>query len=324
MPKPRVLITQGFIHPGDEIDRRLQDAGFETRFDRWHGGRTEEEMIGLLRGIDGVIASFDPFTAPTLQAADRLKVISRTGVGYDAVDLEAATARGIAVCITPGTNNLSVAEYTLALILECARKMVMNLTEIGKGGFTRHLGRDLAGCTLGVVGLGAIGKEVAKRARAFEMRILAYDLFQDETFAAGYNISYVSLEQLLRESDYIALHLLLNESTHHLINAERLSLLKPTAYLINTSRGGIIDTEALCEALREKRIGGAALDVFEQEPLPADSPLRQLENAYLSPHAATWTQNYHTGSGAMAAENLIRVLRGEKPLSIVNPEVLAR
>lgn len=320
--KPRVLITQGFVQPGDEIDRRLQEAGFETLFNRWHGGRTEEEMIDLLKGIDGVMASFDPFPARVIESADRLKVISRTGVGYDAVDVKAATARGVAVCITPGTNNHSVAEYTIGLILQCARQMVTNLVEIRNGGWTRHLGRDLAGCTLGIVGLGAIGKEVAQRARAFEMQVLSYDLVEDRAFAAQHQVAYAPLEQLLRESDYVALHLLLNDSTYHLINAERLALMKPSAYLINTSRGGVIDTEALCEALKEKRIAGAALDVFEQEPLAANSPLRELDNAYISPHAATWTRNYHADSGSMAAENLINVLQGGRSLCVVNPEAL--
>jgi D-3-phosphoglycerate dehydrogenase/(S)-sulfolactate dehydrogenase len=259
-----------------------------------------------------------------MQAADRLKVISRTGVGYDAVDVQAATARGIVVTITPGVNRHAVADWAVALILCCSRRLPENLAEIRRGGWGRHEGVDLAGSTLGIVGLGTIGKEVAKRAKAFGMRLLAFDLVQDRPFAEGQGIAYVSLEDLLRQSDFVSIHCFLNEATRHLINAERLAWMKPTAYLINTARGGIVDTEALCQALQTKRIAGAGLDVFETEPLRADSPLRALENVYLTPHVAGSSADARRLSGATAAENLIRALNGERPEGIVNPEVVAR
>ena len=246
----------------------------ETVYRPWHGGRTEEELIGLLQGIDGAIVSTDPFTAKVIQAADRLKVISRTGVGYDAVDVPAATARGVIVTTTPGVNRHAVADWALALMLCCARKVPENLAEVPRGAWTRYEGMDLDGKTLGVVGLGTIGKEVAKRAKAFGMRLLAFDLVQDLPFAEGQGIAYVSLEDLLRQSDFVSIHCFLNEATRHLINAERLALMKPTAFLFNTARGGIVDTEALYQALHAKRIAGTGLDVFEGEPLRADSPLR--------------------------------------------------
>lgn len=322
MDKPRVLITSIFLRPGDEVDRRLRDAGFETVHSPLTGGRTEEEMIDLLRGIDGAIVSMDPFTARVLAAAPQLKVISRTGVGYDAIDVKAATARGIVVTTTPGVNRHAVADWTFALILCCARKLRENLAEVRRGGWVRHEGCDLAGKTLGIVGLGTIGKEVARRAQAFQMRILACDLAQDVPFAEGHGIAYVSLEDLLRRSDFISLHLFLSGASRHLINADRLALMKPTAFLINTARGGLVDTAALCRALKEQRIAGAALDVVEDEPLCADSPLRALDNVYLSPHVGGATADARRLSGAMAAENLIRALKGERPEGIVNPEVL--
>ena len=281
-------------------------------------------MTDLLRGIDGAIVSSDPFTARVIQAADRLRVISRTGVGYDAVDVPAATKRGVIVTTTPGVNRHAVADWALALILCCARKVPESLAEVRRGAWTRYLGMDLAEKTLGVVGLGTIGKEVAKRAKAFGMRLLAFDLVQDLPFAAGQGIAYVPLEDLLRQSDFVSIHCFLNAATRHLINAERLLLMKPTAFLINTARGGIVDTEALTQVLRAKRIAGAGLDVFEGEPLRADSPLRELENVYLSPHCAGSTTDARTRSGRMAAENLVRGLTGERPEGIVNPEVLAR
>ena len=322
MVKPRILITSIFLRAGDDVDCRLREAGFEPVYHPLTGKRTEEELIDLLRGIDGVIVSSDPFTARVLAAAPQLKVISRTGVGYDAIDMKAATARGIVVTTTPGVNRHAVAEWAMALMLCCARKLTTNLDEVRRGGWTRHEGIDLAGKTLGLVGLGTIGKEVAQRATAFEMRILAYDLVQDLPFAEAHRVSFVPLDQLLRESDFVSLHLFLNDASRHLINAERLALMKPTAYLINTARGGIVDTAALCLALKEKRIAGAGLDVVESEPLPPDSPLRGCDNVYLSPHVGGASADARRLSGAMAAENLIRALRGERPQGIVNPEVL--
>ncbi len=245
MTTPRVLITSIFLKAGDDVDRYLASQGMEPVYRPWHGGRTEEEMTGLLRGIDGAIVSSDPFTARVIQAADRLRVISRTGVGYDAVDVPAATKRGVIVTTTPGVNRHAVADWALALILCCARKVPESLAEVRRGAWTRHEGMDLAEKTLGVVGLGTIGKEVAKRAKAFGMRLLAFDLVQDLPFAAGQGIAYVPLEDLLRQSDFVSIHCFLNAATRHLINAERLLLMKPTAFLINTARGGIVDTEAL-------------------------------------------------------------------------------
>ena len=322
MEKRRVLITSIFLKEGDDVDRYLRAHGAETVYRPWHGGRTEDELIDLLKGIDGAIVSTDPFTARVIQAADRLKVISRTGVGYDAVDVPAATKRGIIVTTTPGVNRHAVADWALALILCCARKVPENLAEVRRGAWARHEGTDLAEKILGIVGLGTIGKEVAKRGKAFGMRLLAFDLVQDPKFAEEQGIAYVPLEDLLRQSDFVSIHCFLNESTRHLINAERLALMKPTAFLINTARGGIVDTEALCHALQAKRIAGAGLDVFEGEPLRADSPLRALENVYLTPHCAGSTTDARERSGTTAADNLIRALRGERPQGIVNPEVL--
>lgn len=318
----RVLITTIFLHPGCEVDLTLRAEGCETLFKPLHGVRSEEELIDLLKGVDGAIVSSDPFTARVMEASPQLKVISRTGVGYDAIDLNAATARGIIVCNTPGVNRHAVAEWTFALMLACARKMKENLSEVRSGGWARHEGMDLAGKTLGIVGLGTIGKELAQRADAFEMRILACDVVRDIQFAEAHRVAFVPLERLLGESDFVSLHLFLNDKSRHLINDERLALMKPTAFLINTARGGIVDTEALCRALREKRIAGAALDVVEGEPLRADSPLRELNNVYLSPHVGGVTADARRLSGAMAAENLICAFKGERPRGILNPEIL--
>jgi len=321
MGKPRVLITTYYLHPDHEVDRHLRKAGLETVFSPWRGDRTEDEMIEVLQGIDGVIASSDPFTARVLDSANRLKVIARTGAGYDTVDVKAATARKIAVCTTPGANRHAVAEWAITLMLVLARKALDNLAEVRKGGWTRHEGVDLTGKTLGIIGLGTIGREVAQRMRAFEMRILASDPIENQQFAEEHGINYVPVEQLLRESDFVTIHSLMSAENKHMINAERLALMKPTAYLVNTGRGGIIDGKALYQALNEKRIAGAALDVFEEEPLPADSPLRELDNLLMSPHAAGSTADARRLSPFMAADDVIRVLRGERPLYALNAEI---
>lgn len=317
MERPRVLVTTRFVKPGDEIEHYLREAGMEPVFRRCH---TEEEMIEALQGADAVICSSDPLSARVIASADRLKVISRTGVGYNTIDVAAATARGIPVCTQPGGNRHAVAEYAFALMLACARRLLENNAEVQNGGFTSYAGVELAGKTLGIVGLGTIGKEVAQRARAFEMRILAHDLLQDQVFADGFGVTYVPLEQLLKESDFVSLHVFLNEQTHHLINAERLALMKPAAFLINTARGGVVDTEALREAIVAKRIAGAGLDVHEQEPL-VDSPLRGLPNVILTPHAAGASTDVRRQSPLRAADAAIQVLRGERPAYPLNPEV---
>ena len=320
----RTLITVPYMRPDDAGDRILRKAGVETVFNLMSGHRSEEVMIGLLTDIDAAIVGLDPFTAKVMDASPRLKVISRSGVGYDDIDVPAATERGVAVCTTPGLNHNAVAEYTFALMLQCARKLFENLQEGRSGGWAWHQGRDLAGRTLGIVGLGAIGKQVAKRARAFEMKVLAFDVVADEQFAIQHGVQYVSLEALLRESDYVSLHLFFDVKSRHIINSERLALMKSTAYLINTSRGGVIDSMALHDALKAKRIAGAALDVYEKEPLEADSPLRKLDNLYISPHCSGASDDPRNAQIVMAAENALRILRKEPPLYILNPEALNR
>lgn len=320
MERPRVLVTSPFLRPGDEADRLLHQAGIDTVHNPWHGARTEDEMIEILRGIDGAIVSSDPFTEKVFDGATRLKVVVRTGVGYDAIDVGAATAHKVAVCTSPGSNSVAVAEFAFALMLACARKLKENLAEVEAAGWTRHQGPGLEGATLGLVGLGSIGKAVARRACAFDMRVIAYDQFQDEEFAQKHEIAYMSLEELLKQSDYVSLHVLLSKSTRHLINAQRLSLMKSTAYLINTARGPVVDTEALYQALKGGRIAGAGLDVFEHEPLDAGSLLRSLTNVYLTPHVGGSSLKARRIAMLMCVENVTLLLSGRRPPHMVNPE----
>jgi D-3-phosphoglycerate dehydrogenase len=318
LAKQNVLLTAWMIKQDDPSLQRLREAGCEIHTDYWHGGRTEQEMIELVRGMDAAIVSTDPFTPQVIAAADRLKVISRTGIGYDAVDVPAATERGIYVATAPGVNETAVADFAFSLILALSRKVVDNDRNVRQGDWTRIAGNDPTEKTMGIVGLGTIGKKVARRARGFDMRVLAYDVFQDAEFAAANQVTYVPLEQLLAESDYVSLHTPLIPATRHLINEERLALMKPTAYIVNTSRGGVIDEEALYRALKSGKLAGAGLDVFEKEP-PWGNPLLDMPNVLVSPHVAGNSQEAQQKVIAMACENALRVLQGQPPLHAVNP-----
>jgi D-3-phosphoglycerate dehydrogenase len=320
MTDARVLITSVFLQPGDEVDKLLRNAGFDTVHAPLTGARSEAELRDLVSDVDGVVAASDQFTAEVLASAPRLWVIARTGVGYDAVDVDAATEQGIVVCNAPGVNRQSVAELTLAFLLMCARRIAPMVDDVRNGGWGRPSGRELSSATLGIVGLGAIGRDVAKLAAALGMRILAHDSVVDEAFATEYGIEVVGLDELLQRSDFVTLHLFLSPETHHLINAERLAQMKPTAYLVNTSRGPVIDEAALVEALRAGVIAGAALDVVEHEPLPADAAIRTLPNVVLTPHIGGATAEARDRSGVIAAHSVISVLQGEVPETAVNAD----
>lgn len=321
MAKPKVLITAWMLKEDSPNLQRLRDEGCEVIIDYWHDNRNEDEMIRLLPGISGAIVSIDPFTPRVLAAADTLRVISRTGVGYDAIDVPAATARGIAVCTAPGTNDKAVADFAFTLLLALGRQLLANVRNVKEGRWVRAIGDDVGEKTIGIVGLGAIGKRVARRARGFDMRVLAYDVVQDQAFAAANGVTYVPLDDLLAESDYVSLHLPLMAATQKAINEERLRRMKPTAYLINTSRGGVIDEAALYRALKEGWLAGAALDVLTQEP-DWSSPLLTLDNVIVTPHVAGISKGSQIATLEMACENVLRVLNGQRPLYAVNPEVL--
>ena len=320
MPKYRVLITSKYLQQPDEharIDKYLRSQEIEPTYQRC---LTEADLLTVLPEFDGLITSPVPVTPRVLDAAPRLKVIVRTGVGYDTIDLQATSARRIPVCITPGANRLSVAELTLGLMLSLARDLPQQIDAVRQGGWKPIMGSELAGKTLGLVGLGQIGKAVAQRARAFEMKVLATDLYPDQEFAAAYEVTFTTLESLLAESDFVSLHLFLNAENRHLINAERLALMKSTACLVNTARGGIVDSAALFDALQSGRLAGAALDTVDPEP-PDDSPLLGLPNVLITPHTGAATNEYRERSAQMAADSVVAALRGEKPDNLVNPEI---
>jgi D-3-phosphoglycerate dehydrogenase len=250
-----------------------------------------------------------------------LKVLAVRGVGYDSVDVEAATQRGLPVLVAPGFTE-SVADYTFGLMLGVARQVAQADRLVRAGRWEVLVSTNIWGKTLGIIGLGRIGKAVARRARGFEMPILATDVVQDEAFAQQYGVTYVALAELLQRADIVSINAPLSQGTRHLIDAPALRLMKPTAFLINAARGGLIDEAALAAALREGKIAGAGLDVFHDEPL-RQNPFHGLENVVLSPHLAAYSREGLRETGVLAALGVVAVLEGRRPdaAMLVNPTV---
>lgn len=309
----RVLITTSWLGEGDDVHRTLTDAGCDVGFAR-QGASLED--------ADAVIAGIEPWDAHLLKAAPRLKVLARTGVGYDNVDVATANELGIAVCTTPGVNRSSVAEFTFVALLNLARDIPRLSASMREQGWASASGHELRGKTLGVIGFGAIGRSVAELARALGMTVLAHDPHVDAEQAG---VSPVPLPELLARSDAVTLHVSLGEDTRHLIDGDAIARMKHGAVLVNAARGGVVDEAALAGALRSGRLAGAALDTFEHEPLPADSPLRDVPNLLLTPHIAGATVEGRARSGLSAARSVLAALSGELPSTTVNsPAIVDR
>lgn len=272
----------------------------------------ESELINIIKDIDGIIVGLDKITSNVLKNAKKLKVITKYGVGMDNIDIEEAEKLGIKITFTPGANKESVADLAFSLML-CLSRNVIKLDNIVRSNkWEKIVGYEVYGKTLGIVGTGSIGKGVAKRATGFDMKILAYDKYPDYDFADKIGMKYVDKKTLLEESDFITLHIPLSDETYHFIDEEEFNIMKNTAYIINTSRGGIINENALYNALKDKKIAGAALDAFEEEP-PLNSKLFELDNVILSPHCGASTKEATDRMGIMAVEGLISVLEGMEP-----------
>lgn len=309
----------------DPIIDRFRRRGWEVKLSDIGPQSTEDEVIAELMGVDATIATTEPYTRRVLESVDKLKIVARSGVGYDTIDVPAATERGIVVATTPGSNHKTVADYTVMAMLALTRKLLAAHRNVyTHRRFDRPTSHDFFGSTVGVIGTGAIGKQVIQRVSAFECTVLARDIVESPEIAALPNVTYVDLDGLLRGSDYVTVHVPSTPETRHLIGEEEMSLMRPTAFLINSARGPLVDEEAAFRAVRDKRIAGAALDVFEFEPLRPDSPLHDVEDVILTPHIAGVTVEASDRANVMAAESIVRVLSGEPPLSCVNPEVLNR
>ena len=280
-----------------------------------------------LEDFDALILLVPKFSAESVPRSGRLSAVARFGVGYDSVDVAACTKNNVALCITPDGVRRPVAVSILAFILALTGKLMAKdrLTREGPSGFNRrgeHMGVGLVGKTLGSIGIGNIGAEMFRVAKPLDMKFIAHDPFADKSVAKELGIELVSLEDLFRRSDILTVNCPLSDSTRHIVNAERLALMKPTAYLINTSRGPTVDQKALTKALQEHRIAGAGLDVFEVEPVPADEPLLKLDNVIVTPHALCWTDQCFAGNGAADIKAVLDIQHGRVPRGVVNRDVL--
>ncbi len=305
--------------------RVLHEAGLELVLpSRLIPILSEDDLLSELPGCVATLAGMEPYTARVFERCPELRVIARVGVGYDAVDVAAATKHGVALTITPGGNHGSVAEHTFALMLGIAKEIALQDRNLRNGQWVRRATIPLRGRTLGLVGLGRIGKAVALRALAFQMRVISHEPYPDKAFVAQHGIELVSLEPLLTESDYVSLHLPMSPANKQIICKKSLALMKPTAYLINTSRGGLVCEADLLEALHAGRIAGAALDVFEVEPC-LQNPLFALDNVVVTPHAAGVDLQSRDDMARIAATAIAALCRNEWPGEcVVNSDVRPR
>lgn len=320
MPDASVLVTwPDYDRTG--AGRRLAAAGCALHLAPKVAERTREDMIGLLHGVSAAIVSTDPFDAEVLAGAPALRVIARIGVGTDSIDVEAATRRGVAVCTTPGANASSTADHAVGLMLAALRRIPEHDAGIRAARWARTGDAtpwELNRATVGIVGLGAIGRLVRRRLSGFRAHVLVCDPAAAPEPAS----ELVALDELLRRSHVVSLHLPLTSATRHLIDRRRLALMRPDAVLVNTARGGLVDEEALVEALASGRLRAAALDVFEREP-PVHPRLLGLRNAILTPHVGGVSERSVAEMTRRATDAVIDVLAGRVPANLVNPGALA-
>ncbi|MDJ0896686.1 MAG: NAD(P)-dependent oxidoreductase [Alphaproteobacteria bacterium] len=326
----RVALSADFLKPDGspsfpefDLSPLKRQAGLEL----FYLEPNQEIAADQLDDVDALILLTPRVTAASLRPGGRLAVVARFGVGYDNVDVEACTANDVALVITPDGVRRPVAVSILTLMFALAGKLMAKdrLARRGPAGWaekTQYNGVGLVGRTLGSLGIGNIGAELFRLAAPFDMRFIAHDPYADPAHAASLGIELTDLETVFRESDFLSVNCPLTDQTYHLVNAERLALMKPTAYLINTARGPIIDQKALTQALESRAIAGAGIDVFEQEPPDADDPLLKLDNVIVTPHALCWTDQIFEGNGRADVEAVLAVMAGNVPKGVVNRTVI--
>ncbi len=312
--------------PDHEVEAAALAASGLTLNTVWLGGPESDRVLDHAADADALVMSWLPVTRQLIQELNRCRVIARFGIGVDMIDLEAATERGILVCNTATYCLDEVSNHAMGLLLMLNRGLLYDIDAIRSGGWSRGAEiappRRLHGQRLGLVGLGNIGRLVAKKARGFGLEVVAYDPYLRRQHTTVDGTPLVDLDDLLSTADVISVHCPLNASTRHLIGARELALMKSNAFLINTSRGQVLDQAALTDALAHHGLAGAGLDVFEIEPLPADDPLRRLDNVLLTPHSASWSVESSAECRRVALEHVVTVLRGGVPSDVVNRAVL--
>jgi len=317
----RVLVTTtSFLEtPGSHHDL-LASQGYEIIKNPKGRRLTEEEMLELVGDVDGIICGDDAITRRVMEKAlPRLKVISKYGIGLDKIDLDAATELKIPVCFTPGVNDMTVAEHTFGLMIGLAKNIPLEDRYVKSGQWKRITGHEIGGKTLGIIGLGRIGKQVAKRAKVFEMQVIAYDIYFDDEFAKQYGVEKASSPQeVFSKADIVTLHCNLTKENEGFVNRKLLETAKDGIYLVNCARGELVNVADLVEALKSGKVAGYAADVLEKEPPDPDHPLFQFDNVILTPHIGSRTYESVVRQATMAVKNLVAVLNGEKPLAQAN------
>lgn len=314
---PRVIIaSRSFGSASPRPLQLLEAAGVETAWVDANSPSAQDEILELVPQTSAIIVGLVPITEKIIEHAPQLRVISMYGVGVNHIDLEAARRKGVVVTNCPGSNDQAVADLAMGLMLTVARRIPQFDRDIRAGHWNKYLGGELWQKKLGLIGFGNIAKGVAHRAKGFAMEISAYDPYAAAEVAAAHGVALHSFEALIAESDFVSLHAPLTDETRCMFGSEQFKKMKPSAYLINTARGGLVDEQALYTALRSGEIAGAGLDVFVEEPL-RDSRLVELDNVVLTAHTGTHTKEAIERMGMMAVENVLRVLRGETPINRV-------
>jgi D-3-phosphoglycerate dehydrogenase len=316
-----LLTTTSFQDtPGAHHDMLIQ-TGWEII--RARGPLNEADTLALVGDVDGYICGDDAITRKVLEKArPKLKVLSKYGIGVDKIDVKSATEFGIPVLFTPGVNHTTVAEHNFLLLLALEKNFLFHTDSTRSGGWKRKTGHELLEKTIGIIGMGRIGKEVAIRARAFGMKVLGYDLHWDDKFAAEHGIQRApSLDEIYRASDYISLHTNLTPETRDMISAKSFPKMKKGVLILNCARGEIVNTNDMVAALKSGQVGGFGTDVLDQEPPPADHPLLKLPNVVCTPHVASRTYESVVRQATTSVKNLLLAMKGEKPIAQVNPEV---
>jgi D-3-phosphoglycerate dehydrogenase len=321
----RILLTTTSFQdtPGAHHDL-LADTGWEVI--RARGPLNEADTLALVGDIDGYICGDDMITRAVLEKAlPRLKVLSKYGIGVDKIDVKSCTEFGLPLLFTPGVNHTTVAEHTFLLLLALEKNFLFHTDSTRTGGWKRRTGHELLEKTIGIVGLGRIGKEVAIRARAFGMSVVAFDVYWDEKFAAAHDVKRAaSLHEVFAASDYLSLHTNLTPETRDMVRAETIAKMKKGVLILNCARGEIVHTADMVEALKSGAVGGYGTDVLDHEPPAADHPLLKLPNCIVTPHVGSRTYESVVRQATAAVTNLILAMHGEKPIAQVNPEVAVR
>jgi glyoxylate reductase len=325
MSKLKIYVTRDLPERGL---KKIKEY-FDTEVWAEYAPPPKKVIVEKAKNVDALASLLsDKIDAEVFDAAPNLKIVAQMAVGFDNIDIPEATKRGIYVTNTPEVLTDTTADFAWALLMAVARRVVEADKYVRAGQWkvgwhpSMMQGRDAYGATIGIVGAGRIGYAVAKRATGFSMKILFYDVIPRPEMEKDFGAKKVDLDTLFKESDFVSIHVPLMKETFHLVNAEKLKLMKKTAYLINNSRGPVVDEKALYEALKEGRIAGAGLDVFEQEPTPLDNPLLRLDNVVVAPHISSASYETRSKMAEMVADNLVAFFEGRKPPNLVNPDVM--